>query len=334
MYDKSLTSSSLSISRRRLFRLISGRRSPVPREILKFVFLLFIMILSNPARAAEIPLQDVLPAQGIYPGWVIEGKVKLFDKDTLFDHINGEAELYFPYGFEMLATANYINEKNQELSIVADVYKMASVLDAFGIYSNYRKPNNLWITIGAEGFVSGSQLMFYQDRYFVRLQVSGETSLSKEIFMAMARAISGKLPAGVGRPKELEILNIPALMPHSERYLAKSLLGYVFFHTGLIADAQWQNEKMQIFAIQENTPADARRTFDQYYSYLKAEAQGIRITENKDRVQLGAVDPLYGGVQVVQSGRYVVGVVRIKNDSLAGELLDQLHKRINADGSR
>ena len=25
-----------------------------------------------------------------------------------FDHINGEAELYFPYGFDTLATARYV----------------------------------------------------------------------------------------------------------------------------------------------------------------------------------------------------------------------------------
>jgi len=135
------------------------------------------------------------------------------------------------------------------------------VLDAFGIYSNYRKANNLWVTIGAEGFVSPSQLMFYQDRYFVRLQVAGATSLEKDIFLACARAISGNIPAGSGQPKELEVMKIPALVPKSERYLAQSLLGYVFFRRGIIADAIVKDEKMQIFVIHEDTQAAARKTF-------------------------------------------------------------------------
>ena len=299
-----------------------------------FIFLIFVMALSNPVRAADLAIKDVLPEKSFAAGWVIEGKVQLFDKETLFDHIDGEAELYFPYGFDALATASYVNKQHPDLSIVADVYRMASVLDAFGIYSNYRKTNNLWVTIGAEGFVSSSQLMFYQDRYFVRLQVSGATSLPKDTFLACARAISASLPAGSGPPKELEVMKIPALVPKSERYLAQSLLGYVFFRKGIIADAAVQAEKMQIFVIHEDTPAAARKTFDQYHSYLKAEGQGIQMTDDPDRLRLIAVDPLYGGVLVEQSGRYIIGAVRIKNTSIAKQLIDELHRRISADAGR
>jgi hypothetical protein len=176
--------------------------------------------------------------------------------------------------------------------------------------------------------------LFYQNRYFVRLQVSGETSIPQDTLLACARAISRNLPIGSGQPKELEVLKIPALVPKSERYLAQSLLGYAFFRRGLIADALVQNEKMQIFAIIEATPTAARKTFDQYQVYLKAEGQGMQLTESTDQRQISAVDPLYGGVQVVQSGRYVAGVVRIKNNSLAGELIADLRKRISSDTVR
>jgi hypothetical protein len=304
----------------------------VSKTIVTFIFFILIIAVSNPAQAADISVKDVLPGKSFAEDWVIEGEVNLYDKDTLFDHIDGEAELYFPYGFDALATASYTNKKNPELSIVADVYRMASVLDAFGIYSNYRKINNLWVTIGAEGFVSASQLMFYQDRYFVRLQATGTTSLPKDIFLACARAISGNLPADSYQPKELTIMKIPALVPKSERYLAQSLLGYVFFRRGIIADAIVQDEKMQIFAIHEDTPSAARKIFSQYYSYLQAEAQGITMTENPTRKLVIAIDPLYGRVLVEQSGRYIIGVVRVKNISIAKQLIEQLHGRISADG--
>lgn len=304
------------------------------RQPFLFIFLLIIMAVSNPVYAADLSIKDVLPGKSFAKEWVIEEKVKIYDKDTLFDHIDGEAELYFPYGFDALATASYVNKQNLDLSIEADVYRMASVLDAFGIYSNYRKTNNLWVAIGTEGFVSSSQLMFYQDRYFVRLQISGATSLEKDIFLACARAISGNLPVSFGQPKELEILKIPALVPKSERYLAQSLLGYVFFRKGIIADAAAQNEKMQIFVIHDDTQAAARTTFDQYHSYLKAEGQGIQMTGNPAHRQVIAVDPLYGGVLVEQSGRYVIGAVRVKNISVAKQLIDDLRGRISPDAGR
>jgi hypothetical protein len=54
------------------------------------------MALSNPVRAADLSIKDVLPGKSFAKDWVIEEKAKLYDKDTLFDHIDGEAELYFP----------------------------------------------------------------------------------------------------------------------------------------------------------------------------------------------------------------------------------------------
>jgi len=294
-------------------------------------FAALILLLPGPATAVDDAFRDLLPVSGFAAGWTLDGKVELYDQDNLFNHINGEAELYFPYGFEMLASARYVHLKNADLSIVADVYRMGSLLDAFGIYSNYRKASNVWVTVGAEGFVSATQLLFYQDRYFVRLQVTGDTDVPKETLLACAKAISGKLPPGSGKPRELQAVKIAALAPHSERYLAKSLLGYDFFRFGIIADAVVQNERMQIIAIREKTEADARKTFDQYLAYLNAEAREIKLTGDAARKQAAASDPLYGGILIEQSGRHLIGVIRIKNNAAAGQVLEQLHRQIGMD---
>jgi len=74
----------------------------------------------------------------------------------------------------------------------------------------------------------------------------------------------------------------------------------------------------------------ARQTFDQYSSYLKAEAQGLQITGNQARMNVTAIDPLYGRILVEQSGRYITGAVRVKSISVAKQLIEQLHGRIDA----
>jgi hypothetical protein len=280
-------------------------------------------------HAAEDSIKNVLPLNGFAEGWNIEDKVTFYTADTLFDHINGEAELYFPYGFETLASATYIYKGNPQLAVVADVYRMGSLVDAFGIYSNYRKTDAAFIAIGAEGFISSSQLMFYQDRYFIRLQVSGATSLKQEIFLACGRAISRNLPPGAGRPAELELLKIPAVVLKSERYIAKSLLGYAFFRRGVIADAVLEGERIQVFMAHEDSQDAARRTFNQYHSYLKAEGRDVRSNQTPDSISVSGIDPLYGGVYIQQSGRYIIGVVRMKETSHAKQLIEQMQKRIS-----
>jgi hypothetical protein len=295
--------------------------------VISFIFL-WVMSVPCAVLGADSSVENVLPAGKCSKDWVMKDKATLFNRDTLFDHINGEAELYFPYGFEALASATYVNKRNPELWIVADVYKMGSLIDAFGIYSNYRKTNALWVTLGAEGFISSSQLMFYQDKYFVRIQVTGTTSLEQGIFLVCGRAVSQNLPSNTGPPGELEILRIPGVVPKSERYIAKSLLGYVFFRRGIIADAILENEQVQVFLVPEDSQDAARKAFYHYYSYLKAEGKNIRLAETPGRVSITAVDPLYGGVFAEQSGRYIIGAIRLKEPSGARQLVEKLRVRL------
>lgn len=295
------------------------------------IFLMMVCLLcgSGNVFAADGTIENMLPSGECAKDWAAKEKAILFTKDTLFDHINGEAELYFPYGFEILATATYMNKGNPEEWIVADVYRMASLLDAFGIYSNYRKADTVSIAVGAEGFVSPSQLMFYQDRYFVRLQVTGATSLKQDIFRACAQAISQNLPFNASLPRELSFFRIPGVVSNSERYVAHSLLGYAFFRRGMIADVILEGKRVQIFIVPEESRDAALKTIDNYRSYLKAEGQGVKVTETVNGISLTAVDPLYGGVFVEQSDRYIIGALRLKEPNTAKGLVEQVRRLLD-----
>ena len=296
-----------------------------PRVIHSIIicFLACVLYAGASVLAADWSIERLLPER-CASGWDLKEKAAIFDKDTLFDHINGEAELYFPYGFDMLAAATYANAKDPDVWIVADVYRMGSPLDAFGIYSNYRRPEARGIAVGAEGFVSSSQMMFYQDRYFVRLQVTGATSLKRDVFLACARSISQRLPFGAGQPVEIEAFGIQGIVPKTERYIAKSLLGYAFFRRGITADAASGGERFQVFMVPEDSVSAARETFDRYRSYLDAEGKDVHFKE----ATLTGTDPLFGGVFVRQSDRYVIGAVRMKDPGAAAQLIDRLEARL------
>jgi hypothetical protein len=300
------------------------------RVICRLIICLFIFpfYALEPVSAADSFMENVLPAHECAEGWIMKDKVTLYTRETLSDHINGEAELYFPYGFDLAATATYMNSKNPELYIIADVYRMTSLLDAFGIYSNYRKADAAGAGVGAEGFVSASQMMFYQGRYFARLQFTGTTDLGQNIFLTCGQSISQNLPPNVSYPREIEALRIPAVVPRSERYIAQSLLGYDFFRRGIIADATLNNERVQVFVVPEDSQAAAREAFDRYCSYLKTEGKNFHLTEKPDKKSMKTFDPLYGGVFLVQSGRYLIGAVRVKDPAASEHIVEQLRGRI------
>jgi hypothetical protein len=206
---------------------------------------------------------------------------------------------------------------------------MGSLLDAFGIYSNYRNADEAVALIGAEGFISSSQLMFFQDRYFVRIQVTGGTSIDQDILFACGRTVSANLPHNSARPRELQVMaGIPGGVTKSERYLRQSLLGYAFLRRGIISDAILGGERAQIFVVFEDSPAAARKAFDDYRSYLNLEGRDMNMTETTNRISLTAVDPLYGPVLMEQTGPYIIGAIRLKEVFTAKPLIEQLWERI------
>jgi hypothetical protein len=289
--------------------------------------LLFMPPVST-AAAENSAMLSLLPAGGCAEGWVMEEKPALFTVDTLFDHINGEAELYFPYGFDILATARYVKKATAGSPFVADVYRMSSLLDAFGIWSNYRKAESPACNAGADCYLSSSQLLFYQDRYFVRLQATDTPTPGQEVFLACGRAISAKLPPGKKRPAELDMLNVQGFVPRTERYIAQSVLGYPFFRRGMTADAVVGGERTQVFVVIEDSAAAARKAFDEYAASLKTSETLIASTESDGRPAIAASDPLYRGVYIEQSGRYLIGAIRLKDPLTAKPLVESVRTRL------
>jgi len=199
------------------------------------------------------------------------------------------------------------------------------------MFANYRRKDAADAGIGVEGTVTPSQLLFYQDRYLVRLQVTGGTTLSSDVFLACARAISQNLPRNMDRPKELDAFMLPPVVKKSERYIAQSLLGYEFFHRGLIADAVLGNDEVQVFLVLEKSSDAARATFDRYHDNLKTGGSGVYVTELPGRISLEAVDPLYGAVVIQQTGRFLTGAVRIKDRAAAKQLIEQMRSRVGVE---
>lgn len=291
--------------------------------ILKILTTVVALSAVSPAFARAEGMERFLPTPSCAANWNMDGKPALFGKDSLFDRINGESELYFPYGFRSLAYARYESRQNPEVALDADVYEMGSLLDAFGMFANYRKKTDADLAAGAGGVVNESQAFFYQDRYFVRLQVTGAVSAPRETITACAVAVANLLPRNAARPRELEALDVPGVIGKTERYIAQSLLGYEFFRRGLIAETGLNNGQTKVFIVLEESPAAAHNALERYRAYLVSSGGAI-----KKSAAFAGVDSLYGNVIMKQAGACIVGLIRVDDVAAAGTMADQIAARI------
>ncbi len=288
-----------------------------------------LLLVAAPGGAAESIVETILP-QACADGWVREGPVSTYTRESLYKYIDGEAELYMPYGFRKAATVMYVKPGGKEGGLVVNVFEMGSSLDAFGIYGNFRSPSLDRVAVGTEGFADESELMFFKDRYFAQITTSGTLTQERPLFLACAGSVAAAMPGKAAMPPEVELLKVPGEVPASEKYYPEGLLGYGFLGKGLTADVMLASGQVKAFVVLRDSPEGMERTIDAYVKYLRDSKAALEVSRNGRGTIIRAADPLFKGVVLQQSGRYGVGVAGLKDpheaDALVGHLISRLPK--------
>jgi len=97
-----------------------------------------------------------------------QGRVRIFTKDNLYEHINGHAEYFISAGFKSLAVAEY-GEPADKVCCTADVYDMGTAANAFGALMGEISDDFTKIDRGFMGFVSPRMLSFSKGPYYVKV---------------------------------------------------------------------------------------------------------------------------------------------------------------------
>jgi len=66
-----------------------------------------------------------------------QGSATVYNPDSLYQYIDGGADLYLLYDFKALLHQNF---KSGATELTADIYEMNKPEDAFGIYASERSP--------------------------------------------------------------------------------------------------------------------------------------------------------------------------------------------------
>jgi hypothetical protein len=283
------------------------------------LMLLLLFSLPSGVRAAS-GMEELLPPASC-GGWKIEGRPSSYDRETLSDRINGESELYFPYGFDRMVTTRYAPDKKADAGIDVEIYRLGSTLDAFGMFANYRQKEGREVAAGAGSSLSASQLFLYQGRHFVHIQVTGAAEVKPELLTGCGKAVAARLPGDRSSPAELATFNRPEIVKGSERYLPQSLLGYDFLNRGLIGDAVVEKADLQVFLLLGTTLESASAAFEIYRAQL---AKGEIEPVGEKGALLEGTDSLYGPVMVLKKGECLAGALKFSGKKGVGDLLERL----------
>ncbi len=246
-------------------------------------------------------------------GWKQSGEIQTFLPKTLFEYINGAADLYLAYDFQELKAAEYVNEK--KASVIVDVYRHKTPTHAFGIYSQERLSDANFIDIGDQGYIEKNLLNFLTGPYYVKINSFNTGAEDQEMLLTFAKKVAETLGEKGRLPSILSSFPEEGKKKNSEKFIAIKFLGYAFLHSAFTADYEISGTKFKLFAIEGVERSDCKDMIQKYLQQTGSPARDV--VEGRYTLP----DPYQGEIDLYWKGKYIWGIFNLSDPTLRTKYL-------------
>ena len=265
----------------------------------------FLNIIASPSLygTSGIPksLELLLPSNFEISPWEKKGPARIYEKEQLYEYIDGGAVLFFEYGFKRIITQEYSD--GEEL-LTVDIYEMNDPEAAFGIYSLQRDYKMPALNVGNEGTQYDYHVTFWQSCYYIVTIGRKAGKRTKMVLSQLAENISKRIGNTSEGPKMLTHLPVNGLVPRSKVYV-KGPLGlnshFYLTHENVLEIDGIRTEG--VLGAYQSNGEEARLLIIRYANSQKAEEKKqllLNIFSSKHKRQI------FDGIPIFKSnkGRY------------------------------
>ncbi len=291
-----------------------------------FGIFLLLLVLSSQSQGTT-DFQSLIPQKDLPKGWTLAGRPQVYTKKNLFEHIDGQAELFFKYGFQKSIFATYQSKQGSQDQIDVDIYDMRDVIQAFGVFSRFRNEDRPG-GFGLDSYLDDHSAFFYKSKYFVMLYAS-ESNIDR--LSEFSKLISSRIADPSPPPGEIGFFPKDGLKPGTIQYFPEGLLGHKFLGRGFLGTylGNVEGKEFKVFlAIFKNSQEamNARKAYEDDLA-----RKGRISTEDIHRfgaVVLKGKDPYQGRLIVLQKGFYLLGALGFEKEEDAENRLAEFIRRV------
>jgi len=197
-------------------------------------------------------------------GWEIMQEYPVYNPGTLWDYIDGAADSYLSYSFEELYIAEYVKG---DISFKVEIFKHATPLDAFGIYSTERSPGFSFIDLGIQGYREESLIHLLADKYYIKVRTHEKSEEVEDAMMSIANSVVVSI-AGIDHfPETLAMFPEKGKKPETEIYIAENFLGHSFLGSAFAADYSRENKNFKLFIIVRENKEECLKLLNKYFEF-------------------------------------------------------------------
>jgi hypothetical protein len=268
-----------------------------------------LLALGAPGPAAGAFAPDC----GLVAGWTREGPPRTFDRETLFDYMDGNSEGYFAYGFTRMEGVTCVDDDGDRL--VIDVSEMGDPDRAWGFFVANRDIRSPDERIGAAGQVLPRRATFARGRFYVEIAASPDKDHSPAL-RAFATALEARLPGPAAPPTEVDWFPKEGLEAGSVRLVPQSVLGIRALESGWTA----RYASGRAFVVEAKSEEDAAARL----AALRTRFAGATEAEGLGAGAFGARDRYLGDIVAFRRGSLLAGVANAEDGAAARALARRL----------
>ncbi len=273
-----------------------------------FVFSVFCLLFTQTgvsSDSSESSLRSLLPE---VESFAFSESPQDYFPETLYEYIDGAAEIYLGYDFKQLIVGQY-QMVDSKASLSVEIYDMGNDTHSFGIYSAERFPDTEFITVGNQGYLEEGTLNFIVGKYYVKLLCFDCGERSDQVLRKFSEEIVTNIEDKGQLPSLLNVFKQEGLIANSEKFILRNFLGYEFLGNGYLASYKLGDLEFDGFIVDGKSEEDAGLMLEKY---LKTRKQG-----SYEKTPLGyhLRDRYYGHIYLAQVRNYLCAVMKIKDGS-------------------
>ena len=262
--------------------------------------------------------QQILAALPQVEGWTISPDIETFNRDNLYERIDGAAPLFLENNFQEMTSMVYTKGDDY---ITIQAYRHATPEDAFGMYASERSSDmEYYPGIGGEAQGDEYGLYFFVGPIYVKMTPNNEGDSISAAMQEIAKGLAENIGQDSAYPPIINAFPKEGLIPHSAAYVTQNYIGHEFLKPVYTVNYELLGKKFQAFVVDAKTTENAKQILSQYFNFTKQDTTSL-VEGNlliKDRYN--------GSIPLLWKGAYLIGAFDENGNDFPKEIYDFLNK--------
>jgi len=246
-------------------------------------------------------------------------RIRRYQKENLYEYINGHAEFFISSGFRDLAVAGYYLKDPDNQDINADIYDMGEGENAFGVLMEERAENARKIELGYAGYVTERTLSFIKGKFYIKLQSFKDNLPLQDL--------AGKIEKGMGNLEiSLPLIDIfpqKGKIENSLKYFRENYRGTSFMSRVFEQEYERDGDQFQIF-IRAGEGKEKKIIMGKYFTFFRNEKIPYEERSSGGKSYYMIPDPYEGKWYLIPREKILVGIYGIEDEEALSEIISEI----------